>query len=114
VYAHLCRKLRFPLICGHARGCYLAINDALEQLHGSDEISPALASSIELYVSERTVKVLRSLSIESLQHLVEYDRLDLESDMAEHHLYDLLVLMEVAKVRDKYEPYLKQHQVDEE
>jgi hypothetical protein len=86
----------------------------LEQLHGSDEISPALASSIELYVSERTVKVLRSLSIESLQHLVEYDRLDLESDMAEHHLYDLFVLMEVAKVRDKYEPYLKQHQVDEE
>lgn len=113
VYAHLCRKLRFPLVCGHARGCYLAINDALEELHGSASAPPVLSESIDYHLSDRSVKVLRSLSVQSLQHLVEYDRLDLESDLAEHHLYDIFVLLEVMRIREKFEPYLKQHSQDE-
>lgn len=108
VYAHLCRKLRFPLVYGHARGCYLAINDALQELHGADGSPPVLSEAVTPHLSKRSAKILDWLGVHSLQHLVEYTWSDLTTDLAEHHLYDPFVLIEIHAVRKKYLPYLDQ------
>lgn len=103
VYAHLCRKIRFPLVYGHARGCYMAINEALEELHGSSSAHPALAVEISQVLSERSCQVLEALDIQSVQHLIDCDWDELLTDMESHKKYDVMVGMEVLRVREKYE-----------
>lgn len=114
VYAHLCRKLRFPLVYGHARGCYLAINDALQELHGADGSPPVLAESVTPHVSKRAAKILEWLGIRSLQHLVEYQPDDLVADLEQHTLTDVFVIMEISAVRKKFLPHLSQAAEEEE
>jgi len=103
VYAHLCRKIRFPLVYGHARGCYMAINDALEELHGSESAHPALSIEISEVLSKRSCLVLESLDIQSIQHLIDCDWEELLEDMKQHKKYDVMVGMEVSRVREKHE-----------
>lgn len=102
VYAHLCRRIRFPLVYGHLQGCYDAVNDALEELHGSKNAHPRFAVEIEQEMTGRAVKILHSLGVHSIQHLIDYEWTDLLEEMQEHQLYDLLVGLEVRKIRAKY------------
>lgn len=102
VYAHLCRKIRFPLVYGHSQGCYDAVNDALEELHGSQNAHPRFAVEIDEEMTGRAVKILHSLGVSSIQHLIDYEWTELLEEMEEHPLYDLLVGLEVRKIRAKY------------
>jgi hypothetical protein len=102
VYAHLCRKIRFPLVYGHARGCYMAVNDALEELHGSESSHPGLSIAIDDLVSKRACSLLHDLDIQSVRHLVECEWEDLLEDMEQHKLYDVMVGVEVHRVRSRY------------
>lgn len=102
VYAHLCRKIRFPLIYGHAQGCYDAINDAMEELHGSQNAHPSFAVEIDQELSKRAVKILTSLDVSSVQHLIDYEWHELLEELQSHPLFDVLVGLEVQKVRARY------------
>lgn len=102
VYAHLCRKLRFPLIYNHARGCYLAINDALEELHGSQASHPGLSVGVDTLLGKRATRILHDMDITSMQHLVDVEWKELLEEMQEHKMYDVLVGIEVNRIREKY------------
>ncbi len=103
VYAHLCRKLRFPLIYGHARGCYLACYDALMELHGGEHAHPLLAEPIQGKVSVKAAKLLHSLGVYSVQHLIDYDVIDFVADVQMSHGYTELVGVEIARLKGKYQ-----------
>ena len=103
MYAHLCRKLRFPLIYGHARACYLACYDAILELHGHPDSHPLLSEPVQGKVSVRACKLLHSLGVYSIQHLVDYDTLEFISDAQTCHGYDELVGVEIAKLKGRYQ-----------
>lgn len=102
VYAHLCRRLRFPLLYGHTKGLVNACLDAVYELHGTRDAHPILSHSIDGLVSARARKLLRSLGVYSIQHLVDYETLEFIQDVQTHALYDDLVGIEVAKLKGKY------------
>ena len=107
VYSLLCRKIRFPLIYGHARAMYVACQNAVSELHGHIDDHPALADSIAGKVSPRAARLLHQLGIFSIQHLVDYDTLEFISDCQTHYLYDELIGTEIAKLKGRYQKILR-------
>lgn len=107
VYAHLCRKLRGPLIYGHARGLYLACYDALLELHGDEDAHPILSESLDGKTTPRAQRLLHALGVYSIQHLVDYDTLEFIRDAQMHFYYDELVGVEIARLKGKYQKIVR-------
>lgn len=86
---------------------YSACCDALIDLHGEKGAHPILSEPITGKISKRAERLLASLGVYSIQHLADYDTLDLIADTQTHYLYDDLVGVEIAKLKRKYKKYYR-------
>lgn len=90
------------MLYGHTKGMVAACLDAINELHGTKDSHPILSTPIDGMVSAKARKLLRSLGIYSVQHLVDYETLEFIQDVQTHALYDDLIGVEVAKLKGKY------------